>query len=390
MPSIRRLLLAALAIGVAASASVCDDDFTIESDGDVAEIASCKKLDGTLTVGKKTLNVVLPQGLTSITGDLVADGAAGLGSFEAPTLATIGGSFTLKGLTVLGRLSFPNLVSVGDISWATLPALSTLDFTKEITKAKTVLITDTYLSSLRGINLEQADRFNINNNRYLKTVDVALGNVTDLLIIEANGKGVVASFPDLKWANNITIRDAGEVSFPVLEEIRSSAAFVNNTFSDLALPELTEVGESLAFISNSQLTNLTVNSLTEVGGTFQIANNTKLDTVDGFEKLAVVGGAIDLSGTFSTVELPSLDDVRGGFNLQSTNNVSCTSFKELQGGVVKGDDFTCEGSKERAESKTAGLGTGSGSSAVDDEDSAASKVGFSMLAVALVGAVMAL
>jgi hypothetical protein len=266
----------------------------------VSQLNSCSKLEGKVTLGKKVTAVSLPSTLTQITGDLVADGATGLVSFEAVGLKSIGGSFTLNGLTVLSTLAFPELVSVGDIAWSTLPALQALTFTKKVSKADTVLITDTLLSSLNGINLVTASRFNINNNRYLRSIDVALGNVSDLLIIEANGKGVNASFPDLKWANNITIRDAGDMYFPVLEKVNHSAAFVNNTFSTASFPELAEVGGSFAIISCSKLTKITANSLEEVGGTFQIANNTKLDTVDGFEKLTVVGGAVDMSGVFTT------------------------------------------------------------------------------------------
>jgi hypothetical protein len=265
----------------------------------VSELSSCSKLDGTLTLGTGVTNVAIPSTLTEITGDFKVSGASNLVALTAEGLKTIGGSFTLNGLTILSTLSFPELVSVGDIAWSTLPALQGLTFTKGVTKADTVLITDTLLSSLSGINLVTATTFNINNNRYLKTIDVALANVSNLLTIEANGKGVNASFPQLKWANNITLRDAGDMYFPVLEKINSSAAFVNNTFTSADFPELTEVGESFAIISCAKLTNVTANSLESVGGTFQLANNTKLAIVDGFEKLSVVGGAVDLSGVFT-------------------------------------------------------------------------------------------
>ena len=89
----------------------------------------------------------------------------------------------------------------------------------------------------------------------------------------------------------------------------------------------------------------------------------------------------------TSVELPKLDDVRGGFNLQSTANVSCTAFNSLKGGVVKGDDFTCEGDKERAESKTSGLGTTGGKDGKNNKESAASTIGASMLVTVLACAV---
>ncbi|KAI5857196.1 hypothetical protein BZA05DRAFT_387547 [Tricharina praecox] len=386
MLNIKRLLFAALAVGMVAAQ--CDEDIEIQSDGDVSQLDSCSRFDGSINIKKGVANIIFPTSVSSITGDLIIDGAVGLTGFSAPGLKTIGGSFKLNGLTVLSTLSCPELVSVGDIAWSTLPALQSLSFTKKVSKANTVLITDTLLTSLEGINLVTAERFNINNNRYLRSVNVALGNVTDVLIIEANGKGVNASFPNLKWANNITVRDAGDVYFPVLEEVKSTAAFVNNTFETVSFPELTQVGESLAFVSCSRLTKISANELEEVGGTFQLANNTKLAVVEDFDKLAVVGGAVDISGVVTNVTLPSLDDVRGGFNLQSTEDVSCDEFNDLKSsGVIKGDDFTCAGKKETAESKTGGLGTaGSGST---DNESAAATFGASML-VAFVAGVAAM
>ena len=273
---------------------------TINSNSDVSKLESCSKLDGKLTVGTAVTSVELPSTLNSITGDLEIIGATQLTSFDASGLKTIGGSFNLQGLTVLSTLSCPELVSVGDISWATLPALQSLSFTKEVSKARNVEITDTLLSSLNGINLRTCQRFNINNNRYLKLVTVQLEDVSEILVVDANGKDLNASFPNLVWANNITIRHAGDISFPVLEAVNNSAAFVNNTFASADFPELSKVGESLAFVSCSRLTKISADALEEIGGTFQLANNTRLAKVDGFGALKVVGGAVDLSGVFTT------------------------------------------------------------------------------------------
>jgi hypothetical protein len=91
-----------------------------------------------------------------------------------------------------------------------------------------------------------------------------------------------------------------------------------------------------------------------------------------------------------SVELPSLDDVRGGFNLQSTDDVSCTEFDSLKSsGGIKGDDYTCAGGKSTAESKTSGLGTtGSGSSSNStDTKSGAVSFGVNLGLAGLAGAV---
>lgn len=237
--------------------------------------------------------------MQEIQGDLDIKGVSGLTSISAPKLNSISGGFNLQELTVLQTLSCPALTKVGTINWVTLPALKALEFTAEVTECQEVLITDTWLTSLDGINLVTADIFNINNNKYLKTVNVALGNVTGALSVEFNSKGVDVSFPDLVWAMNITIRDAGSVSFPKLTEVNSTIAFINNTFTECQFPALTEVGQSFAFNSNTQLTNITATKLESIGGTFQLANNTKLLRIDSFEALTTVDGSIDFSGAFN-------------------------------------------------------------------------------------------
>jgi hypothetical protein len=387
MLSLKSFVLAALAVSTVAAQ--CDSDITIQSDGDVSKIASCTKLDGTITIGTKATSITLPTSLTSITGDLVANGAANLRTLEAPGLRSIQGTFNLKGLITLNSLVFPDLVSVNTIQWETLPALAALSFTQEVSMADTVLITDTVLTELRGINLQTVSSLNINNNNYLKSIDVALSNVSQSLTISSNGRNLNVSLPNLIWANNLTVRDASALYVPSLKTVNSSMAFINDTFTTIDFPKLTEVGESLAFVSCSKLTNVTVDNLESVGGTFQMANNTKLSVVK-FAELSKVGGAVDFSGAFTSVDLPSLEDVRGGFNLQSTKDLSCKPFDEYHtNGVIKGNDYTCEGKQKTAESKTSGLGTngsGGGSSSGNSGSDAAGRAAVSVVLAAFAGA----
>lgn len=55
---------------------------------------------------------------------------------------------------------------------------------------------------------------------------------------------------------------------------------------------------------------------------------------------------------YFSATLPSLEDVRGGFNFQTTESFACGEFEALKDDqVVKGDDFVCAGDKDVAESK---------------------------------------
>jgi hypothetical protein len=339
--SFGRFILAALSVAAAANAasSACSD-VKINSDSD-ATSNTCTTI-GSLTVGTDVTDLELTH-VQEITGDMTIKGATGLKTINMPQLQTVGGSMTLLSLTVLASFSCPNLVSVDEISWTTLPLLQQLTFTKQVTNASSVTISDTNLQSLTGINLMTAETFNINNNKFLKAVDVQLTKVSGALTLSANAKGVNCSFSSLKSAANLTIGDAGQLTLPKLENVTNSLAFDSNTFETLELPKLTSVGD-FSMSNNNQLTNVTATELKTVDGTFLLANNTALKVVDSFEALSSVTGAIDMSGVFTNVSLPSLDDVRGGFNLQSTNDVtdSCNTFSTAHDNqIIKGNDFTC-------------------------------------------------
>jgi len=393
MISLRRFILAAVAVAGAVNAQ-CDKSVEIKSDSDVSALSSCNTIKGDVTIGEGLTTLSLPS-VQTIEGDLTIKGAVGLTSVDCPMLRRIEGDFVMQGLTVLSSLSMPELIKVGTISWTTLPALSQLTFTKGVTEASSVLITDTNLGSLTGISLVTAKTFNINNNKYLNVVDVALGNVSEALSVEFNGKSLNCSFPRLVWATNITIREAGQVSFPKLTNVNNSIAFIQNNFESVSFPELEKVGQSFAFNSNTKLTNVTANDLESVGGTFQFANNTKFQKLDGFRSLKTVGGSVDLSGTFTNATLPELDDVRGGFNLQTTEEFSCAEFdKKKSSGVIKGDEYTCKGKLSEAKSSEGGAstsgGSGSGGSG-EKKNAAAGRAGISTFAlIAVVAATMIL
>ncbi|KAF3935785.1 hypothetical protein ABW20_dc0109974 [Dactylellina cionopaga] len=344
-----KILLASLAVVGAAKAQSdpCRaTSNTVENQVDLDALRTCTVLNGNLIIAPTFTGPAVINGIRTIRGDLVAVNAVGLQQFSAPELATIQGMFNMTSLTVLNAFTFTSLESVGEIYWQTLPALSTLTLPAQVTQADRVTITDTNLDSLDGINLVTVQRFDINNNKYLKEVKVQLTNITDSLSIEFNSPSVAASFPNLTWANNATFRSCGDVQLPLLTSVNGSLGFFNNTFESLSTPKLTTVGTGtdggdITFANNGQLTNVSMPLLQTIFGTLQLANNSNVKEITGFPKLAVVHGSIDISGEFDTAEFPSIKDVRGGFNLQTTAEFDCKEFNTL-GGTVRGK-YVCEG-----------------------------------------------
>jgi len=270
-------------------------------------------------------------------------------------------------LTLLSTFSFTELESVANISWISLPALSSLTLPAVISSAKDVLITNTFLSSLDGINLDTAKTLDINNNNRLKEFSTQVSNVTGAINIDSNGKLLEVSFPNLIWAANLTLRNVSSISIPSLAVVNGSLGFYENYFTSISAPNLTTVGSfggrtgGLAIVANPTLANITIPALTSIGGAAQIANNSALGAIS-FAKLSTVGGAIDFTGNFSTVSLPKLSVVNGGSNIESTADIASSCSDISDNSAIAGTNV-CKGSVANPTSIATGTGTSSGSAA---------------------------
>jgi hypothetical protein len=294
-------------------------------------------------------------------------------------LNSIGGTMTLTSLTILSTLSFPSLTSVKSIQWAHLTGLQQLTFTQGISEADDILITDTQLNSLDGINLETVQSMDINNNPYLHLISTQVTNVTQSLTIDANAQDLKVEFPNLIFAFNMTLRNISSISIPSLASVNTTLGFYGDYLTDIIAPNLTSIGGDLAIVANAELTNISFPALTTVGGGVTIANNSALMTIDGFSSLKSTG-AINMSGNFSTyaindsfptntllispsVTLPALSDCKGTFNMQSSGNISCDPFQQdATSKVIKGAFFCASGSTNVQTSAT-GTGSTTGGSA---------------------------
>jgi len=338
---------------------------TITASADASGLASCTTYSGSVAIptglsvptdqnGHQDLSI---DGVQVITGNLTVTNAIMLASLSFGDLQSIGG-FELGGLTVLSELSMPQLSKVDQLNFTALPALQQLSFGGTgISQASSILITNTGLSSLQGINnLQQVDFFNVNNNPSLQNISLQVTSIKNSLDIEANDgyvTGLQTSFPLLETAQNMTFRNCSSVSLPSLANVSEDLGFYGNTMQTFAAPNLTTCG-GLIFVDNTDLTNISLPALTSINASYQIANNTQLKIINGFQKLSIIGGALDFNGNFTEVDLPALTQVKGAFNMQSSASLNCSAFTADKGSkqVIKGN-FVCQGS----ESKPGGAGT---------------------------------
>ncbi|KAF4625246.1 hypothetical protein G7Y89_g12928 [Cudoniella acicularis] len=375
--------LAVFGLAAAQTASVCSQaTATVNSAADATALADCATISGDILIGTSASGVISIDGPQQVTGNFICLNAGQLTTLSSKTISTIGGSFQLANLTLLSTLSFGSLASVNTIDWSALPALPGITFPSTFSQATSVTITNTFLSSLEGLNnLQTVATLNINNNNRLKAFTTAISNVTSALSFAANGDSLSLSFPDLVWAANVTFRNASSVDIPSLAYVNGSLGFYGNSLSNVTAPNLTTVGYTtgndraggLAFVDNDSLANITMPLLKAVGGAFQISTNSPLPGIS-FPNLAQVSGAISFSGNFSSASLPALANVQGGFNLTSTTSLDCTAFKaDDKSGVIQGA-FTCVSivNGQSVGTSTTGTSTGSSASSTSTKGAAAS------------------
>lgn len=283
---------------------------TITASSDASGLASCTTYSGSVAI---PTGLATPQdtnghqqlainGVQVITGNLTVTNAILLSSLSFGDLKSIGG-MELYGLTVLSELSMPQLTTVTTVNMTALPALQVMGFGGTgISQADSVLITNTGLSSLQGINnLQSVSTFNVNNNQALQNISLQVTSIKHSLDIEANDgfvSGLTTTFPMLETAQNMTFRNCSSVSLPSLANVTQDLGFYGNTMTSFVAPNLTTVG-GLIFVDNTDLTNISIPGLVSVNGSYQIANNTMLKQINGFQKLSVIKGALDFNGNFT-------------------------------------------------------------------------------------------
>ncbi|KAK4448272.1 hypothetical protein QBC34DRAFT_116820 [Podospora aff. communis PSN243] len=381
---IAKLLLPALAaIGsVSAQTATCTvSTTTINSQADATGLAGCKTVRGSVLIAPLAGAAIDISGPSQITGDLKILDNRVLESFKSNDLTIVGGAFTMLNVTRLSSLVLPSLTRVKSLNWQTINALDTASIGPPgLTEAEEVIISDTFLSSLEGIDLSSVTNMDINNNRRLVEFTTQLGNLSNRLNIQANGQDLVVSMPNLKWIANMTIANVSSISVPSLATVNGSARFDSNTFQSFSAPNLTRTQSGdISFVGNAFLTNITLPKLTQIGGGLLIANNSALQKIDGFSQLKTVGGAVKMFGVFEEAEFPALNDVKGAFNVSSVADIeeSCNKFKTLapssQGGNGKIQGrFDCVPLNAKAIDETGdGTGSGSGSGSGAKKDAAA-------------------
>jgi len=380
-------LIPALAALVRLTAAQCSASATttIQNPAGASALASCSTYSGDVvlaTGAASNENTVNLNGLREIVGSLSYQDDSSVTALEAGDLQSVG-DFNLGALSSLSKLSMPALGSVGDLNFTGLSSLAQFGFgTPGITRAGNVLVTNTVLTSLSGLDgLTEVTGLDVSNNPYLPTVEFTVLSViaspnpdgTGAINIGANdvtSGGQTVNFPMLQTADLITIRNASTIDLPSLFNVSQNLGFYGNLVQSIATPNLTFAG-GIVIVDNTKLTNISMPMLTTINGTngtYQIANNTLLQSIDGFEALTTVTGGLDFTGNFSSVHLPKLANVGGAMVVETSATFDCGPINQLASNQIVRGAVTCAGSQANPGTSTS---TSSGTSASSTTGAAA-------------------
>ena len=337
--SLETTLASTTSINVASGCSF-KSAFTATAQSDLDRLTGCEGIQGDVII-TGDLGSASIANVKAIYGDLQIYNATNLQSFAADSIGTITGSLKLHGLTVLSSLSFGSLNSVGAINWVTLPNLVETGLS-QVTDCNSILISDTQLSDLKGINPVNVEIFNVNNNLNLASISSNIETVSNALTVAFNGHDTEVEFNDLQWANNLTFYSVASVSMEKINYVNKSAGFFESSVEELTFPLITGIGGDLTIENNQDLTHIDFSNVTSIGGGFVIVNNTELASIENVDSIKSVQGAVVLKGDFDNCTMSSLRTVRGAFDLETTGYADCDPFKKLsKNGGIQGS-YKCK------------------------------------------------
>ncbi|KAK6463162.1 3-prime end of extracellular mutant protein [Scheffersomyces coipomensis] len=356
-------------------------DFTATDSAQVAQVAACETAVGDITVQGTAFGAIDITGVQAIYGNFTVQNATQAVTLNAPTLQIVSGTLELNANTILATVNFAQLTTVDTLHYNALPALETTGLTTGITSANSVIIEDTGLTSLDGINVFQLGTFNVNNNGDIESINSGLESVTDLLSISYNAEKVDVVLDKLTSANNVIFQSVNSLSTKNLTSINGSLSVTLTSLDTLEFSLLKSIGNSLTIAHNDELESLDFPVLTSVGGAFQISDNPLLTSFDGFGNLSSIGGSVNINGTFDNGTFSALTKVAGGFTLKTDGTLSCSEFEQLNSsGDIKGDKYYCSGaggasssSSHKSGNSDSGSSTASGSSASGSSASSTTK-----------------
>ncbi|CAI7673924.1 unnamed protein product [Penicillium viridicatum] len=133
----------------------------------------------------------------------------------------------------------------------------------------------------------------------------------------------------------------GVITLNNVEEIKGALiADGASELTGLFAPDLDSVKGGITLSNLNSLTTITMGALSEVSSAIIITGNPNLKTLE-FQDLEKVEGQLELAGSFDSVSLPSLDQVKGQTTIIGSSSMLCSALDSLKSHKVFRSGYVC-------------------------------------------------
>ncbi|KAJ5753332.1 uncharacterized protein N7511_007485 [Penicillium nucicola] len=145
------------------------------------------------------------------------------------------------------------------------------------------------------------------------------------------------------FEGSITVSSSatGAITLNNVEEIKGSLIAEGvSGLTKLIAPDLDTIEGTLTISNLASFDTLTLSTLSRVSSGMTIADNPKLKAI-GFAELEEIDGFLEMTGSFTSVALPALNQAKGQTAIQGASSMSCSSLNRLQSQGVFQGSYSC-------------------------------------------------
>jgi hypothetical protein len=145
---------------------------------------------GKVTISQVPAEELVFTGLQEVRGDMRFTDINSVTKISLPDLKVVSGALAFDSVRDLHAISMPKLNAVGNFVLSTAPAMTLLDFPAGLSQANAITVSDSTATDVRGINVSKVQTLTIDNNHYLKNINLSsITDVSDSIRIAANAPG---------------------------------------------------------------------------------------------------------------------------------------------------------------------------------------------------------
>ncbi|KAI8347661.1 hypothetical protein BD560DRAFT_493127 [Blakeslea trispora] len=274
----------------------CSGTLEIQSQQDLDELRLCQVFEGSITIRNKSLGeqMSLPL-LQRVAGNLVIESIPDLNQIILAGLRKVDGQLKLHNNLALKQLDLTQLASAQSLEITSEPVLEAISFPSGLNQLEKLVIVDTMINHIDRLTANKIKEIEIRGNKQLEKIVLnSVEQIPETIKISANGPNAVLDLSGLSQMASGEFKNLHKVTgLDKISHVSGDMAFISNSFSTLAISNLTHMEGTLSLSDNHLLNQLSVPQLEQVGGAFAMYNNNQLHQVQA-PRLRLVEGVVDL------------------------------------------------------------------------------------------------